>query len=327
MSGNTLQGGHPMSTSPATADVTKKKLEAGLIWFDGELKPQADATVSVLSHSLHYGSSVFEGIRAYETPKGAAIFRLKEHAQRLLDSAKIIGTPVKYSLDEVCDAISQTVRENNYASCYIRPLIWYGGEVLSIDPRSNDVHFMVAAWSWGNYLGDDAVTKGARLMTSSWRRSPGDVLATKAKAGGNYINSVLANLEAHDNGFDEALLLDKEGFVAEGSGENIFFIKNGVLHPISHSINLRGITRDSVIKVAQWLDMPIETTMATRDELYAADEVFMVGTAAEVTPIASIDRRDIGTGKAGEHTLKIREAYLNACTGKLPEFESWLTYV
>jgi branched-chain amino acid aminotransferase len=311
--------------SQTTADVANKKLEAGLIWFDGEMKPQAEATVSVLSHSLHYGSSIFEGVRAYETSQGAAIFRLEEHAQRLLDSAKIIGIPVQYSLSEVRDAIIQTVRANNYTSCYIRPLIWYGGDVLSIDPRSNRVHFMVAAWKWGSYLGDEAVTKGARLMTSSWRRSPGDVMATKAKAGGNYINSVLANLEAHDNGFDEALLLDKDGFVAEGSGENIFFIKNDVLHPIAHSINLRGITRDSVIKVAQALNMPIETTMATRDELYTADEVFMVGTAAEVTPIASIDRRDIGTGQAGERTLKIREAYLNAVTGKLPEFETWLS--
>ncbi|MEM6430141.1 MAG: branched-chain amino acid transaminase [Deinococcota bacterium] len=317
-----------MTIPAANPQVTQAEgLEAGFIWFNGELVPQAEAKVSVLSHALHYGTSVFEGIRAYETPKGSAVFRLPEHAQRLLDSAKIIGMPVTQTVAEISEAITSTVRKNAYTSCYIRPLLWFGSEKLAIGPRGNSVHFMVAAWPWGTYLGEDAVQKGARLMTSSWRRSPGDVMATKAKAGGNYVNSVLANLEAHDNGFDEALLLDKEGFVAEGSGENIFFIKNSVLHPVAHSINLRGITRDSVISIAKWLDMPIEVTMATRDELYTADEVFMVGTAAEVTPIASIDRRDIGSGTAGELTLKIRDAYLKAVSGQLPEFEAWLSYV
>jgi branched-chain amino acid aminotransferase len=302
-------------------------IEAGYIYFDGNIVPQEEAKVSVLTHALHYGTSVFEGIRAYETSQGAAIFRLSEHSQRLLDSAKIIGMRPTQTLEQINQAIINTVKKNNRKSCYIRPLLWYGAEALGVNPGRNKVHMMVATWNWGTYLGDEAVKQGAKLMTSSWRRSPGDVMATKAKAGGNYVNSVLANTEARDHGYDEALLLDKEGFVAEGAGENIFMYRGGTLYPIAHSVNLRGITRDSVIQIAKYLGTPVEPTMATRDELYTADEVFMVGTAAEVTPIASIDRRPIGTGKAGEYSLKLRETYLNAVTGKLPEFDHWLTYV
>ncbi len=301
-------------------------LDAGLIWFDGEMMPEAEAKVSVLTHAMHYGTSVFEGIRAYETEKGAAVFRLQEHSQRLLDSAKILGMDSPYSVEEVSEAILETIRQNERKSCYIRPLLWYGAESLGVNPGKNKVHFMVATMPWGVYLGEDAIKNGARLVTSSWRRSPGDVMPTKSKAGGNYINSVLANQEARQSGFDEALLLDKEGFVAEGSGENIFFLKNGTLFPIAHSVNLRGITRDSVVKLAEWMGTPVEATMATRDELYIADEIFMVGTAAEVTPIASIDRRPIGTGKAGEYSLKMRETYLQATRGEIPEFTQWLTY-
>lgn len=302
-------------------------IEAGYIYFDGSIVLQEEAKVSVLTHALHYGTSVFEGIRAYETSQGAAIFRLNEHSKRLLESAKIIGMKPAQTLEQINQAIIDTVKKNNRKSCYIRPLLWYGAEALGVNPGRNKVHMMVATWNWGTYLGDEAVKQGAKLMTSSWRRSPGDVMATKAKAGGNYVNSVLANSEARDHGYDEALLLDKEGFVAEGAGENIFMYRSGTLYPISHSVNLRGITRDSVIQIAKYLGTPVEPTMATRDELYTADEVFMVGTAAEVTPIASIDRRPIGTGKAGEYSLKLRETYLNAVTGKLPEFEHWLTFV
>lgn len=302
-------------------------IEAGYIYFDGSIVLQEEAKVSVLTHALHYGTSVFEGIRAYETSQGAAIFRLNEHSKRLLESAKIIGMKPAQTLEQINQAIIDTVKKNNRKSCYIRPLLWYGAEALGVNPGRNKVHMMVATWNWGTYLGDEAVKQGAKLMTSSWRRSPGDVMATKAKAGGNYVNSVLANSEARDHGYDEALLLDKEGFVAEGAGENIFMYRSGTLYPISHSVNLRGITRDSVIQIAKYLGTPVEPTMATRDELYTADEVFMVGTAAEVTPIASIDRRPIGTGKAGEYSLKLRETYLNAVTGKLPEFDHWLTFV
>ena len=316
-----------MAVQDKPSPSTTSALDAGHIWFDGQFVPQEEAKVSVLTHALHYGTSVFEGVRAYETEKGAAVFRLREHSQRLLDSAKIIGMPVKLSVEAIDEAVLETVRKNGRKSCYIRPLLWYGAESLGVNPSRNRVHFMVATLPWGVYLGDEAVRKGAKLMTSSWRRSPGDVMATKAKAGGNYVNSVLANTEARENGFDEALLLDKDGFVAEGSGENIFVYRDEVLYPIAHSVNLRGITRNSVIQLAKWLGTEVVPTMATRDELYTADEVFMVGTAAEVTPIASIDRRPIGAGVAGAYSLKMRETYLQAVSGKLPEFEHWLTYV
>lgn len=316
-----------MTQPAASRTQTGSSIDAGYIWFNGALVPQSEAQVSVLTHALHYGTSVFEGIRAYETPRGAAIFRLTEHSERLLESAKIIGMPVSLTVNEINHAIIETLRKNHRKSCYIRPLLWYGAESLGVNPGRNKVHFMVATWSWGTYLGDEAVKKGAKLLTSSWRRSPGDVMPTKAKAGGNYINSVLANQEARDAGFDEALLLDKDGFVAEGAGENIFMYRGKTLFPIAHSVNLRGITRQTVIEIAQWLKTSVEATMVTRDELYTADEVFMVGTAAEVTPIAFIDRRPIGTGAAGPYALKMRETYLDIVQGKNAEFEHWLTYL
>ncbi len=306
---------------------TATALDAGVVFFDGRLVPSAEATVSVLTHALHYGTSVFEGIRAYETARGPAVFRLREHSRRLLESARIFGMPVTFTAEQVDEAILETIRANRRPACYIRPLIWYGAESLGVNTGKNRLHFMVATLPWGIYLGEEAVRKGARLMTSSWRRSAGDILPTKAKVGGNYVNSVLANQEARENGFDEALLLDKEGYVAEGSGENVFLVRDGVLYPIAHSVNLRGITRDSVIKIAESLGTEVVPTMATRDELYIADEVFMVGTAAEVTPVASIDRRPIGSGSAGPYSLAMRQRYLEVTGGKVPEFEHWLTYV
>ncbi len=316
-----------MTEQTKSAPTSTSALDAGQIWYEGALVPQERAMVSVLTHALHYGTSVFEGIRAYETARGAAVFRLSEHSHRLLDSAKILGMRTSLTVEEIDRAILETVRANNRPSCYIRPLLWYGAESLGVNPTRNQVHFMVATLPWGVYLGDEAVRQGAKLMTSSWRRSSGDIMPTKSKAGGNYINSVLANQEARENGFDEALLLDKQGFVAEGSGENVFMVRGGVLHPIAHSVNLRGITRDSVIKIAEWMGTKVEATMATRDELYTADEVFMVGTAAEVTPVASIDRRPIGGGAAGPFALEMRKVYLDVVSGKVPEFEHWLTYV
>ncbi len=316
-----------MAVQSNSAPSSTSAVEAGLIWFEGRLVPQEEAKVSVLTHAMHYGTSVFEGIRAYETERGAAVFRLTEHSRRLLDSAKILGMPSPVGLEEIDHAIRETIRANGRRSCYIRPLLWYGPESLGVNPGRNRVHFMVATLPWGVYLGEDAVRKGASLMTSSWRRSAGDIMPTKSKAGGNYVNSVLANQEARANGFDEALLLDKQGFVAEGSGENIFLMRDGTLYPIEHSVNLRGITRDSVIRIARWMGTPVESTRATRDELYTADEVFMVGTAAEVTPVASIDRRPIGEGVAGPFALKMRETYLDVVHGRVPEFEHWLSYV
>jgi branched-chain amino acid aminotransferase len=316
-----------MTVQPKSAPASTAALDAGLIYLDGSLVPQEQATVSVLTHGLHYGTSVFEGIRAYATERGAAVFRLPEHAKRLLESAHILGMRTSLSADQVSEAIVDTIRANHRPACYIRPLLWYGAESLGVNPGRNRVHFMVATLPWGVYLGEEAIRQGAKLMTSSWRRSSADILPTKAKVGGNYVNSVIANQEARENGFDEALLLDKEGFVAEGSGENVFMVRDGVLYPIAHSVNLRGITRDSVIAIAKWLGVEVVPTMATRDELYTADEVFIVGTAAEVTPVASIDRRSIGGGAAGEFSLKMRQTYLDVVSGKVPEFDDWLTYV
>lgn len=316
-----------MTVKSKSAPTSTAALDAGLIYLNGSMVPQEQATVSVLTHALHYGTSVFEGIRAYATDRGAAVFRLSEHSRRLLHSAHILGMRTTLSVEQIDAAILDTIRANNRPNCYIRPLLWYGAESLGVNPGRNRVHFMVATLPWGVYLGEEAIRQGAKLMTSSWRRSSGDILPTKAKAGGNYVNSVLANQEARDNGFDEALLLDKEGFVAEGSGENIFMVRDGVLYPIAHSVNLRGITRDSVIAIAKWLGVEVVPTMATRDELYTADEVFLVGTAAEVTPVASIDRRSIGSGMAGEFSLKMRQTYLDIASGTVPEFDHWLTYV
>jgi branched-chain amino acid aminotransferase len=302
-------------------------IQAGLIWFNGKIVPQEEATVSVLAHALHYGTSVFEGLRAYSTPRGPAVFRLDEHTKRLFDSALIMRMPVPFGQDEINAAILETVRVNGWQSCYVRPLVWRGGQTLGVNPMPCPVHAMVATWEWGAYLGEDAINKGARLLTSAWIRLPAGAMPSKAKAGGNYVNSALARMDAVSAGFDEALLLDQNGFVAEGTGENIFFVKGGVLYVIEHSVNLVGITRDSVVQIARDMGLPVQETMATRDQLYAAEEVFMTGTAAEVTPVSEIDYRPIGSGKAGPIALDLRQRYLRAVTGNEPRYEHWLTYV
>lgn len=312
----------------ARGKATDSKIKAGLIWLNGQMVPQEEATVSVLSHALHYGTSIFEGIRAYNTPKGPAVFRLDEHVERLFHSAKVILMDIPFTPAEITAAVKRVVKENNYQDCYIRPLAWLGANALGVNPLPNNpAHVMVAAWHWGTYLGDEAIKKGARLITSSWARFPANVMPGKAKVGGNYVNSALARIEAAQQGADEALLLDAQGFVAEGSGENIFFLRHGKLYAVEHSVNLMGITRESVITIAKDLGYQVHEVRATRDQLYMADEVFMVGTAAEVTPVSSIDQRAIGTGLAGEHSMKIRAAYLEAVTGKNPKYNSWLTYV
>ncbi|MCL6568690.1 MAG: branched-chain amino acid transaminase [Meiothermus silvanus] len=296
--------------------------------MNGQMVPQEEAKVSVLTHALHYGTSVFEGIRAYDTPKGPAIFRLPEHVERLFHSAKVLMMEIPFTPQEISQAIQQVVRENGYKSCYIRPLAWMGAHTLGVNPLPNNpAEVMVAAWEWGTYLGDEAVRKGARLITSSWARFPANVMPGKAKIGGNYVNSALARIEAQQQGADEALLLDKEGFVAEGSGENIFFFKGNTLYAIEHSVNLMGITRDSVIAIARDLGYEVRECRATRDQLYMADEVFMVGTAAEITPVSYLDHRAIGKGVAGEHTMRLRRAYLEAVQGQNLKYEAWLSYV
>ncbi|WP_457633087.1 branched-chain amino acid transaminase, partial [Oceanithermus desulfurans] len=296
------------------------RIHAGKIWLNGELVPQEEAKVSVLAHALHYGTSVFEGIRAYETDEGPAIFRLEEHVERLFHSAKILRLEIPYTPEQIANAIVETVRTNGWKSCYIRPLAWFGATSLGVNPLPNNpADVMIATWEWGAYLGEEAVRKGAKLVTSSWRRFPGDVMPGKAKAGGNYVNSALAKMDALAAGADEALLLDKEGYIAEGSGENLFFVKNGVIHAIEHSVNLPGITRDSVIEIAEDLGYAVkEAYRVTREILFTADEVFMTGTAAEVTPVSMIDHRPIGTGSAGELTMQLRKVYLEAVTGKRP---------
>ena len=305
------------------------RIHAGKIWLNGALVPQEEARVSVLAHALHYGTSVFEGIRAYATDEGPAIFRLEEHVERLFHSAKILRLEIPYTPEQIASAIVETVRTNGLKSCYIRPLAWFGATSLGVNPLPNNpADVMVATWEWGAYLGEEAVRKGAKLVTSSWRRFPGDVMPGKAKAGGNYVNSALAKMDALAAGADEALLLDKEGYVAEGSGENLFFVKNGVIHAIEHSVNLPGITRDSVIEIAEDLGFTVkEAYRVTREILFTADEVFMTGTAAEVTPVSMIDQRPIGTGSAGEITMQLRKVYLEAVTGKRPEYRKWLTFV
>lgn len=304
------------------------KMKAGLIWFNGHMVPQEEAKVSILTHAMHYGTSIFEGIRAYETPKGPAVFRLQEHTERLFYSAKVMMFDIPYTANEINEAIKSVIRSNGYKSCYIRPLAWMGGNTLGVNPLPNNpAEVMVAAWEWGTYLGDEAVRKGAKLITSSWARFPANVMPGKAKVGGNYVNSALARIEAQHAGADEALLLDKEGFVAEGSGENMFFFKGNTLYVIEHSVNLMGITRDTVMTLARDLGYEVREVRATRDQLYMADEMFMVGTAAEVTPISYLDNRAIGTGAAGENTLKIRSAYMDAVQGKTAKYDGWLSYV
>jgi branched-chain amino acid aminotransferase len=318
-----------MATEPKAKNIGgDSRIKAGLIWMNGQMVPQEEARVSVLTHALHYGTSIFEGIRAYDTPQGPAIFRLGEHVERLFHSAKVLMMEIPFTPQEISQAIKQVVRENGYKSCYIRPLAWMGAHTLGVNPLPNNpAEVMVAAWEWGTYLGDEAVKKGARLITSSWARFPANVMPGKAKIGGNYVNSALARIEAQQQGADEALLLDKEGFVAEGSGENIFFFKGNTLYVIEHSVNLMGITRDSVMTIARDLGYEVREVRATRDQLYMADEMFMVGTAAEVTPVSYLDHRAIGKGMAGEHTMRLRKAYLEAVQGQTPKYEAWLSYV
>ncbi|MGH2355233.1 MAG: branched-chain amino acid transaminase [Chloroflexota bacterium] len=314
------------SASPAKPRIDDG-IRAGMIWFNGEMVSQEEARVSVLAHALHYGTSVFEGLRAYATARGPAVFRLGEHTRRLFDSARIMRMPVPYTEEAINDAICQTVRVNGWEACYVRPLIWRGGQTLGVNPLPCPIEVMVATWEWGAYLGEEALRRGARLFTSSWVRLPANAMPGKAKAGGNYVNSALARMDAVTAGFDEALLLDQNGFVAEGTGENIFFVRGGTLYVIADSVNLVGITRDSVVQIARAMGLPVVETMATRDQLYAADEVFMTGTAAEVTPVSEIDYRPIGSGQAGPVALELRQRYLKAVSGEDPQFERWLTYV
>ena len=299
----------------------------GTLWLDGRYIPWRTANTHVLTHSLHYGMAVFEGVRAYRTAEGTAIFRLREHTERLLRSAHILQIPVPFTLETLMDAQCQVVAQNHLEEGYIRPLVYLGSEKMGVSPRGAQTHVAIAAWPWGAYLGEEALQQGIRVKVSSYTRHHPNITLCKAKASGNYMNSILANNEATADGYDEALLLDVEGFVAEGSGENLFMVKRGVLHTPDLSSALEGITRDSIIQLAQEMGITVLERRISRDELYTADEVFFTGTAAEVTPIREIDRRVIGRGARGPLTEKLQSAYFDCVKGRAPAHRNWLTFL
>ena len=299
----------------------------GVIWYDGKMVNWRDATTHVLTHTLHYGMGVFEGVRAYKTDKGTAIFRLKEHTDRLFRSAHILQMKMPYSKEEMMEAQKAAVRENNLESAYMRPMAFYGAEAMGISAKTLSTHVLVAAWKWGAYMGQDALDNGIRVKTSSFSRHHVNITMCKAKANGNYMNSILAHQEAALDGYDEALLLDVDGFVAEGSGENIFIIRNGKLYTPDLTSALEGITRDTIVQLAAEIGLSVIEKRITRDEVYSADEAFFTGTAAEVTPIRELDRRSIGNGTAGPITKQLQKMYFDAVTGKSAKHADWLTLV
>ena len=299
----------------------------GVIWYDGELVQWRDATTHVLTHTLHYGMGVFEGVRAYNTPEGTAIFRLDAHTDRLFDSAHIFNMKLPFTKEEINEATRAAVRENNLESAYIRPMAFYGSEGMGIRADSLKVHVIVAAWHWGAYMGEEALQKGIKVRTSSFTRHHVNISMTRAKANGNYINSMLALQEAISGGADEAMLLDPEGYVAEGSGENIFLVKNGVVYTPEVTSCLNGITRSTILTLAAELGIEVVEKRITRDEVYIADEAFFTGTAAEVTPIREVDGRQIGIGSRGPVTERLQKAYFDLVTGKTSAHAEWRTLV
>jgi branched-chain amino acid aminotransferase len=299
----------------------------GFIWYDGKLVPWRNATTHVLTHSLHYGLAVFEGVRAYNTVKGTAIFRLAEHTERLINSGKIYLMTIPYSKQELMDAQLEVVRANQLESCYLRPIAFYGSEKMGISTRGATVHVAIAAWPWGAYLGEEGLERGIRVKTSSFARHHVNVSMCRAKYSGTYANSILANLEATQDGYDEALLLDTDGFVAEGAGENLFVIKDGRIYEPEIASALIGITRASVIQVAREFGLEVTAKRLTRDDIYTADEAFFTGTAAEVTPIRELDNRVIGEGRRGPVTQKIQARFFDIVNGRAPEYEHWLSFI
>ncbi|KJU86947.1 branched-chain amino acid aminotransferase [Candidatus Magnetobacterium bavaricum] len=297
------------------------------IWMDGRLVNWDDATVHVLTHTLHYGLGVFEGIRCYKTPKGPAIFRLKEHVHRLFDSAYIFQIEIPFSKDEIEAAIVNCVRVNGLQECYIRPFVYIGYGAMGIYSKGNPINVSISAWAWGSYLGEDGVKNGIRVKTSSFIRNHVNSNMSRGKISGYYVNSQLAKREAIGMGFDEALLLDTEGYVSEGAGENIFIVRNGAIKTTPLTSILEGITRDSVMNIALDEKIPLEEKRFTRDELYISDEAFFTGTAAEVTPIREVDSRAIGTGKPGRITKRIQEIFFDSVHGLVDKYNSWLTYI
>jgi branched-chain amino acid aminotransferase len=298
------------------------------IWRDGQLVNWDDATIHVMSHVVHYGSSVFEGVRCYETPAGGAIFRAREHMRRLQDSCKIYRISLGYSLEELVQAMADTVAANELRECYLRPLVLRTGEQMGVYGAGVPVEVFIIAWKWGTYLGHEGVTNGVNVRVSSWRRAAPGTFPTMAKAGGNYLNSQLSKMEAKQDEYAEGIMLDSFGFVAEGSGENLFAVRDGCLYtaPLSAGI-LGGITRDSVMTIGRDLGIDVREQVLPREFLYIADELFFCGTAAEITPIRSVDRIDVGEGRPGPITQRIQREYLGIAHGKIPDRHGWLTPV
>jgi branched-chain amino acid aminotransferase len=299
----------------------------GLIWYDGKLVPWREATTHVLTHSLHYGLACFEGVRAYKTVNGTAIFRLREHTERLFNSAHIFMMKMPYDRETLIEAQREVVRANKLDSCYIRPIAFYGSEKMGVSPKGAQVHVSIAAWPWGAYLGAEGLEKGIRVKTSSYARHHINVTMCRAKFSGTYANSILANQEAVEHGYDEALLLDVDGYVAEGAGENLFIVKNGKLYEPELTSALIGITRDSVIQLARDLGLEVQARRITRDDVYIADEAFFTGTAAEVTPIRELDGRAIGSGRRGPITEKLQAAFFDLVNGRNSKYNHWLTSI
>ena len=299
-----------------------------LIWRDGQLVDWRDATIHVMSHVAHYGSCVFEGIRCYETPDGPAIFRLHEHMRRLVDSARIYRIPLEHSAEALCEAAIEVVAANGVRHCYLRPLVARTGEQMGVLPDDRFVETFIVAWIWGTYLGEGALENGVDACVSSWRRAAPDTYPSLAKAGGSYLNSQLAKMEAKERGFAEAIMLDSFGYVAEGTGQNLFVVRDGVLFtpPISANI-LAGITRDCVIRLAKDLGYEVREENLPREFLYIADELFFTGTAAELTPVRSVDRIQVGAGRRGPITAEIQDRFLGIARGEIPDPYGWLTPV
>jgi len=303
-------------------------LGKGKIWFDGKFVEWNNAKISVMSHVVHYGSSIFESLRCYKTKSGPAIFRIQAHVDRLYDSAKIYRMEIPFTKRQFSDAIVEVVKKNNFDECYIRPVIFRGSGAMGVNPLKNPLNCAIAAWEWGAYLGKEALEKGASVHISSWRRAAPDTFPALAKAGGNYINSQLIKMEATEAGYDEAIALDVFGYVSEASGENVFMVKNGVIFtPSTGSSILAGVTRHTVFILARDMGIRVEQHQIPRESLYIADEVFMTGTAAEITPVSRIDHIAIGDGKCGKITKKLQTAFFNIVRGKMKNKYGWLTYL
>ena len=303
-------------------------MEAEKIWFNGKMVPWHDAKIHVLAHVVHYGSSVFEGVRCYNTRKGSAVFRLQDHINRLYDSAKIYRMEIPYAKEELCAATLETIRVNKLQECYIRPVVFRGYGSRGVNPLGCPVDTVIAVWEWGQYLGPEALEKGVSVCTASWSRVAPNTLPFLAKAGGNYLNSQLVKMEAKINGYDEGIVLGTDGMVSEGSGENIFAIKNEVIYtPSSHFSILPGITRHTVITLAEELGMRVERRAIPREFLYIADEVFFTGTAAEITPVRAIDQIPIGSGHCGPVTRRLQDAFFEVVNAEVEDRRGWLTPV